>query len=177
MIGVIGSGDEEHHALAEPVGTMIAELGADLLTGGGAGVMTAVSRAFSSVPERQGLVVGIVPGEFRDGAYRPRPGYPNRWVDIAIFTHLPLSGPQGLDLMSRNHINVLSSDVLIALPGGEGTRSEIELALQYDRPLVAYLSARGDIPRLPASVRVAGSLDEVRAFVTARLKPPTVGRR
>ena len=30
--------------------------------------------------------------------------------------------------MSRNHVNVLSSDVVVALPGGPGTLSELRLA-------------------------------------------------
>ena len=39
----------------------------------------------------------------------------NRFVELPIRTHLHLSGAQGTELASRNHINVLSSDVVIAL--------------------------------------------------------------
>ena len=45
---------------------------------------------------------------------------------------------QGKDNLSRNHINVLTSDLIIALPGGEGTRSEIELSLEYQKPLLIF---------------------------------------
>jgi hypothetical protein len=41
-----------------------------------------------------------------------------------------------MDIASRNHIVILSADVLVAFPGGAGTRSEIQLALEYGRPLL-----------------------------------------
>ncbi len=41
-----------------------------------------------------------------------------------------------MDTSSRNHIIVLTADALIALPGTEGTRSEIQLALDYKKPLI-----------------------------------------
>ena len=40
--------------MTEPLGRWLAESGYDLLTGGGAGVMAAVSRAFTAVPNRCG---------------------------------------------------------------------------------------------------------------------------
>jgi predicted Rossmann-fold nucleotide-binding protein len=40
--------------------------------------------------------------------------------------------------MSRNHINALSGDVLIALPGGAGTVSEVMLAVRYGKPIVLF---------------------------------------
>ena len=74
----------------------------------------------------------------------------------------PLSGE---DPSSRNHINVLSSDLLIALPGGHGTASEVRLALRYRRPLIAFLDARDAIPDLPAEIKVEGRLERVEDFV------------
>ena len=49
--------------------------------------------------------------------------------------------------MGRGHcrvtiINVLSADVLVALPGDSGTETEIELAARYGRPCVAFLPDR-----------------------------------
>jgi len=35
-----------------------------------------------------------------------------------------------MDMNSRNHINILSSDVVIALPGSKGTYSEVMLAIR-----------------------------------------------
>ncbi|GAH02532.1 unnamed protein product, partial [marine sediment metagenome] len=90
----------------------------------------AVSKAFASVSKRKGIIIGIIPAErLYEGVnrnnFRVKSGYPNIWVDIPIFTHLPLSGIQGKENLSRNHINILTSDVIISLPGGEGTLSEI----------------------------------------------------
>ena len=135
VIGVMGSGSEPHEELAAPLGRWIAARGAHLLTGGGGGVMRAVAEAFVGCEPRAGLSLGVLPGS-SDGTSRP--GYPNDRVELAIRTHLPLSGEQGQEPMSRNHINVLSADVVIALPGGLGTRSEVALALRYGRPVVLF---------------------------------------
>ena len=54
VIGVMGSGGEEHIDLAEPLGRYLAESGFDLLTGGGKGVMTSVSRSFAQTPGKRG---------------------------------------------------------------------------------------------------------------------------
>lgn len=104
--------------------------------------MEAVSQAFAEVPDRKGSIIGVLPAsgpcdspEARS-AYAPLPGYPNAWIEIAIHTHLPLSGASGKDIVSRNHIIILSADVIVAFPGSEGTRSEIQLALEYGRPLL-----------------------------------------
>jgi uncharacterized protein (TIGR00725 family) len=168
VIGVLGSGTHEHADKAEALGRWLATLEVHLLTGAGKGVMEAVSRAFQAVPGRAGLVVGIAPcGE--DPA-TPRPGYPNPFVELAILTHLPLSGATGLEPMSRNHINVLSSDVLVALPGSSGTSSEVALAVRYRRPVVAFVDARTDIPGLPDEVVAFDTLGGVQDFVRGALE-------
>jgi uncharacterized protein (TIGR00725 family) len=156
----MGSSTEEHAELAVPLGAWIAGRGFDLLTGGGGGVMAAVCRGFHDVADRRGVSIGILPAG-------PPTGYPNPWVDIAIHTHLPQRGEEGAGERSRNHLNVLSSTVLIVLPGGAGTRTEVELARKYGRPLIAYLGASGEIEgmvraELPA---VAVVQTEVEAFV------------
>src|SRR5437764_9605778 len=160
LVAVMGSGSTEYPSMSEPLGRWLAESGYDLLTGGGAGVMAAVSRAFTAVPDRRGLSIGILPAG-------PPPGYPNRWVEVVIQTHLPKRGEEGADILSRNHINVLSAGVAIVLPGREGTRTELALALHYRKPVIAYLGPDGEIESavrtsLPA---VANTLDEVMAFV------------
>lgn len=167
VVGVLGSGEKEHADKAEPLGRWLATQQAHLLTGAGRGVMAAASRAFAAVPDRAGLVVGITPcGE--DPAL-PRPGFPNPFVELAILTHLPLSGASGTEPLSRNHINVLSSNVLIALPGGAGTASEVALALRYRRPIAAYVDSRSDITPLPEEVPVLRTLAEVQTFVRRNL--------
>lgn len=165
IVGVMGSGANPHHHRATTLGQWLGTQPVHLLTGGGGGVMESVCAAFASVEGRQGRIIGILPGGIRDNEYRPLPGYPNRWIEIPIRTHLPLSGIQGTDLASRNHINVLTPDVIIALPGGHGTASEVKLALLYDRPLVAFLSSREDIPELPPAVYVEPVFERVKSFV------------
>ncbi len=131
-VGVMGSGDDEHPELAEPLGDAIARAGYELLTGGGRGTMTAVSRGFTRVWPRTGRCLAILRGE---ASGVPLPGYPNRFVENPIFTHLPAGG---VEHDSRNHLNVLSSDIIIALPGGFGTGSEIELSIRYRKPVIVH---------------------------------------
>lgn len=143
IVGVIGSGRDRHEELASPLGVWLGQHGYHLLTGGGQGVMASVSQAFSSVPDRKGAVIGIIPAQelCQDtgrASFRPKPGYPNEWVDIPVITHLPFSGTRGKETLSRNHINILTPRVIIALPGGAGTISEIELALEYRKPLLIF---------------------------------------
>jgi predicted Rossmann-fold nucleotide-binding protein len=172
VISVIGSGVVADPRCAE-VGRLIASLGFDLLTGGGRGVMEAVSRAFFDVSPRRGLVIGVVPAAVHPievlEQRRPQtidytipPGYPNEWVEIAIYTHLPDSGQAGTLRSSRNHINVLSADAIIALPGQDGTIAEMWLAVQYGIPVIAY----GDhAAGAPFGIGRARSMDEVREFL------------
>lgn len=164
-IGVIGSGLDEHEELARPVGALLAELGLNLLTGGGGGVMTSVSRAFTEAPRRSGICIGVIPCRSEEDRVTPKAGYPNPFVELPIFTHLPHSGPLGTNDLSRNHINVLTCAAVIALPGGDGTRSEIELAVRYRRPVAFYGSDgapqendHGDVPRLTA-------IEDLRGFI------------
>ena len=120
-MGVMGSGGDGDAALlavARELGAAIAREGWVLLNGGRAcGVMDASARGAS---EAGGLVVGILP----DGdAHRA-----SAHVDIPIRTGMG---------DARNAVNVLSSDVVIALRGGAGTLSEIALALKAQRPVIA----------------------------------------
>jgi len=169
----MGSGRREYTELAVPLGEWIASSGCHLLTGGGSGVMAAVSRAFHSVEGRKGRVIGVLPGTVEAGEPAAPSGYPNQWVEIPIRTHLPLSGEQGRDPMSRNHLNVLSADVIVALPGGAGTRSEIELALEYRRPLMCWLGEEGGIPGIEETgAPLAGSFAKLVDFLKRQLRLP-----
>ena len=177
VVAVIGSGRTvDPHC--EEVGRLVAQLDVDLLTGGGLGVMDAVSRAFFETSPRAGLVIGIIPAEVdrlyalerREAtavAYRPPDGYPNPWVEVAIYTHLPDSGLEGTLGTSRNHINVLSADAIVALPGDAGTESEMWLAVQYGVPIVAY---GAHVTGVPFGIAHAPTLADVRDFLTRNLK-------
>lgn len=163
IVGVMGSGAESHEDLAIPLGRAIAGNGWHLLTGAGRGTMTATSRAFAETEDREGLCLGVVPSQ-QDGDGSPD-GYPNPWVEVVIRTHLPLSGASGTGPFSRNHINVLSADAVVALPGSAGTWSEIELSLRYERPLAVFDRPPGhsaqSVRAAAAGARVFTDLDQL----------------
>jgi len=169
IVGVIGSGSDEHQERAAALGSWLAIQGVHLLTGAGQGVMAAVSKAFAETPGRKGLVLGIVPCRAEDSPQISKAGYPNDWVEVPIRTHLHLSGSKGDDLRSRNHIVVLTAAVLVVLPGGEGTASEVRLALRYNKPMVAYLNEPNEIPWLPDQVKRERDFSRVKAFISQQI--------
>ncbi|MCB9059066.1 MAG: LOG family protein [Calditrichae bacterium] len=152
VIGVMGSGKDSHIEKCQPLGKWIAESGFHLLTGGGAGVMAAVSQAFCEVSNRAGLSIGIIPGHISDSGYATPDGYPNQWIELPIYTHLSLKGAEGTFLLSRNHLNILSSEIIIVLPGGLGTASEAELALRYNRTVFGYMNDIGEVKGLKMEI-------------------------
>jgi len=163
-IGVMGSGTEEHPELAAGVGGLLARLGVNLLTGAGGGVMTAVSRAFIQSERATGICIGIVPSSPGQPAVPPD-GYPNPYVELPIFTHLWKSGTEGTDDASRNHINVLSSAAIVALPGSSGTASEIALAVRYGKPVIVYAPDERLVSAFPQGVRWARTIQDVEDFL------------
>jgi predicted Rossmann-fold nucleotide-binding protein len=89
-----------------------------------------------------------------------------------IQTHLTKRGEEGADILSRNHITVLSAAVVVVLPGREGTRSELALALHHRKPVIAFLGPDGEIAgalrmAMPA---VALTLDDVKTFVRQNVR-------
>ena len=117
-VAVVGPGDASPAELAvsEELGAALASAGAVVVCGGLGGVMEAACRGAKS---RRGLTLGLLPGLDRSAA--------NGWVDVAIAT--------GLGEL-RNCLIVRASDALIAIGGGEGTLSEIALALRDGRPVI-----------------------------------------
>lgn len=119
IVGVMGGGavSPEVCQQAYRLGALIAKEGWILLNGGRpAGVMEASARG---ARENGGLTVGILPGAGSDEA--------SKYVDIVIATGMG---------DGRNYINVLSSDVIVALPGKAGTISEIALALKNRKKVI-----------------------------------------
>ncbi len=113
VVGVMGGADvgAEVCALARELGKWIAERGWVLLNGGrDAGVMRASA---AGAREADGTVIGILPDA---DTSRAAPD-----LDYAIVTGMG---------DARNLINVLTSDVVVACPGGAGTLSEVALALK-----------------------------------------------
>ncbi|QDU73562.1 hypothetical protein Pan97_05380 [Bremerella volcania] len=167
IVGVMGSGKDDHLELSLELGWLLGTLGVHLLTGGGRGTMAAVSEAFARTHDRRGMVLGILPSDH--SRTKPKADYPNDWVEIPIVTHLPHSGERGTESTSRNHINILTSDAIVALPGGPGTSTEVQLAIRYGKPIIAYLGTTGGIPDLPQDVAVATTIDQVEAFLRSVL--------
>ncbi|WP_229290853.1 LOG family protein [Burkholderia cenocepacia] len=165
-IGVMGSGKEPWLAFSEPLGAWLAQAGFNLLTGGGQGVMLAVARAFAGVPGRAGRSIGILPTQADPVAgFVPLDGYPHPFVDIPVLTPLPRREPGAApDTINRNYVNVLSSDLIVALPGGPGTAEEIALAQRWRKPLVCF-GPDGAFRSLAADAVCTSSLDDVIRFI------------
>lgn len=162
VVGVMGSGKEGWSDYCSPLGAALAKLRVHLLTGGGEGVMRCISQSFAQTHPRDGLVLGCIPTEGDD--YKPKTGYPNPFVECAIVS--PLGTFAGIDpeQVSRNHINILTSDVIIALPGNKGTRNEIDLAMRFKKPIC--LLGPHDLPdgyaHLPRFQKVEETIEWVR---------------
>ena len=119
IIGVMGGGTASSHDLesAHQLGGLIAQNGWVLLNGGrNAGIMEASAKGAKS---QGGLTVGILPDESCRNT--------STFIDIPVLTGMG---------NARNAINVLSSHVVVACPGGAGTLSEIALALKVRRPVI-----------------------------------------
>jgi uncharacterized protein (TIGR00725 family) len=123
-------------AVAEEVGARLAQAGAVVVCGGLGGVMEAACRGAKS---RRGVTVGLLPGLDRSAA--------NGWVDVAIAT--------GLGEL-RNGLIVRASDALIAIGGGEGTLSEIALALRDGRRVIGIGTFEvGAVVQVPSAEEAA----------------------
>lgn len=128
VIGVMGGGscDEATRADARELGRLVAEAGWVLLNGGrAAGVMAASAEGAATAG---GLVIGVLPDD--------------DWQGIADGVDVPILTGLG---DARNVVNVLSSRVVVALPGGAGTVSEVALALKGRRPVVTLSFPLGDV--------------------------------
>ena len=100
--------------------------------------MRSVSRAYTRARRERGISIGIIPCRSEAERAIPKDGYPNEFVELAIYTHLPYSGERGQDDLSRNHINILTASAVIALPGSLGTASEVALARRYGKPVIVF---------------------------------------
>lgn len=169
IIGLMGSGKEPWLQFSVPLATWIAESGYHLLTGGGNGVMAAASEAFCKVEARSGLCLGVVPTE-QDSAfgYVAKAGYPNQWVELPIISPLSTYDGHDLDQISRNHINVLTSNVVVAIPGSMGTRNEVYLAVRFQKPVILF-GSQGMFTDFPESVARATGLEQVQRFIQKHL--------
>ena len=112
---IVNTGDYEN---ARRLGGLIANEGWILLNGGRAsGIMEASARG---AKENGGLTIGILPGN--------DPAWASKYIDIPVLSGVGLA---------RNYINVLTSKVVVALPGRTGTISEIALALNIGKKVIS----------------------------------------
>jgi uncharacterized protein (TIGR00725 family) len=159
IVGVMGSHGEEPDVResARLLGEAIARRGHVLLTGGGTGLMRAASEGAHSAG---GLVLGILPNDRQ----RPMDGYPNEFVDIAVFTGM---------YEARNVINAKTPHCMIALAGGAGTLSEIALALRARTPVIGFHCPEVALSGTAAIIRVASVEEAVREMdrILAGVKP------
>ena len=118
IIAVIGGSepDEKSLKIAEEVGSLIAQKGAVLITGGMGGVMNAASKGAKSA---NGLVIGILPTDNKTHA--------NPYIDIPIVTGMS---------EARNIIIARTCDCAVAINGKYGTLSEIAYCLMFNVPVV-----------------------------------------
>ncbi len=135
MIAVIGGADDSDTTAidtATQVGRLLVDAGFRIVCGGMTGVMAAVCRGARLSPGyRDGDCIGIIMDYDKSKA---DPG-----MDIVI--------PTGMGY-ARNTIIVASGDAVIAIGGGAGTLSEIALAWNLGKFVVAVDSAGGWAKRL-----------------------------
>lgn len=122
---------EKDYDDAYAVGKALAEAGFDVMTGGYAGVMEAISRGAS---EAGGHVIGVTTARienFRGGDLRP-----NRWVVDEI---------RHPTLRERVMHLILEADAYVTMPGGLGTLHELVSVWEMTRlqelpprPLLCY---------------------------------------
>ena len=126
IVSVIGGHNctVEVEQIAHNLGKRLAKVVDILVSGGLSGTMKSVCSGFKT---GGGLTIGIIPSYDKKDA--------NEFVDIAI--------PTGLGL-ARNVLVVKAAHVVIALPGGAGTLSEIAYSLQFGIPVISLDS--WDIP-------------------------------
>lgn len=134
VVSVIGDARLDDPATitqARATGAALIEAGFRIVTGGLGGVMEEVSRGARTSPSwSDGRIIGMIP------SYRAADANP--WCDVVI--------PTGMQ-MGRNVLVVAAGDVVLAIGGGAGTLSEIAIAWQLGRPIVA-LGSRGWAGRL-----------------------------
>jgi len=149
QVSVIGDADAGPEAcrFAEEVGRIIARHGWGLVSGGRGGVMEAASRGCR---EAGGMSVGILPG----------------MDDLDGNDHCQFQIPTNLG-WTRNSLNALAGDAVLAIGGRAGTLTEIAFAWSYGKPILAATGFGG------WSERLAGqAIDDRRDAVLRPVSTP-----
>jgi hypothetical protein len=147
IVGVMGGGSASPQDMetAYELGRLIAQNGWILLNGGrNSGIMESSARG---AWEEGGITLGILPDDHA--------GRASQYIRIPVLTGMG---------SARNTINVLTSHVVVACPGGTGTLSEIALALKAGRPVILFnFDAAGLLEPLagPGVLRYAQTPEQV----------------
>ncbi len=152
VVAIVGGarGSQELMGAAQELGRLLVDARFRIATGGLGGVMQAASRgARGSERWREGDVVGILPGLDASQA--------NPWVDIAI--------PTGLNY-ARNVVLVSMADAVVAVGGGAGTLSEVAMAWQHQKLVVALDLGQGWSARLAGEALDARRADRILRAVS-----------
>jgi uncharacterized protein (TIGR00725 family) len=138
QIAVIGNDSgcsAEMFSFSEDLGKALVDNGYVIVCGGLGGVMEAVCKgAHQSASYQFGCTIGILPGENADAA--------NAYIDIVI--------PTGMGI-ARNALVVHSGDIIIAIGGGSGTLSELAMAWQMGKKIIAVNQFGGWAEKLAGS--------------------------
>ena len=126
--------------------------------------MTSVAKAFCETPSRQGVCLGIVPTVEYEGGYVAREEYPNPYIELPIFVPLDKKATGDRNPYSRNHVNVMTSNALVILPGDHGTRNEVSLAIQYKKPMILF-GPEEAFDKFPERPSHTNDIEEVREFL------------
>lgn len=137
MVAVIGDANpdtsDERLGIAREIGRLLVDHGCRVVTGGLGGVMAAAMEgAHQSAKYVEGDTIAVLPSH--------DPADASESADIVLATGMGLA---------RNVV-VANADGVVAVGGGAGTLSEIALAWQLRRPVVA-LAVSGWSQRLGAS--------------------------
>lgn len=138
---------------AEEVGRLLAEAGATVLCGGGAGVMAAVAEGASAAG---GLVIGVRPDADRDQTCDG--------LSAVLYTNMG---------EARNAILVWSADAVIIIGGSWGTLSELALANRRGGVPVISLGGWTIHDATGASLPAAIEVESARAAVGTALAEAT----
>lgn len=159
VVSVVGDAqlpDPGDRAMVMALGQALIDAGFRIVTGGMGGTMEAVCEGGrKSAKWQEGRILGLLPSYRKEEA--------NPFCDIVI--------PTGLQL-GRNVLVVAAGDVVLAVGGGAGTLSELALAWQLGKPIVAW-AGRGWAGRLGGqcldgrtdqAIQVADSLEAAIAL-------------
>jgi len=105
-----------------------------------------MEQAAKGAKDAGGTTVGILPGKDKNDA--------NPYIDIPVATGLGYT---------RNTLVAGCADVVIALPGQEGTLSEIGFALSEKKPVIGLNT--WDIPGIVKVKSVEDAKKKVRKFI------------